>query len=820
MSISADLKSRIAALDLKHPYVWRLRISSSEFAALEDAVAKGEATPLEQVAYLAEWYKRRYDGGTAKPVKDFDYQAVFEASGIAPEGNLFETEGHHKTWRYSIFVMGGLALRFEQQKPNDRLLRELCRIFYGEDGDVDQLGEKLGDKERAAAFKESVRTGGSLYEYLKEILGGHPPFAEDDLANKGSSENAFLERIKTANDAILKSKFDLEWLIRFNPEVAHMSRSLRLVMKPESLGGINHEYLAFNRVRQWGIEHPETCKSLKVAVRFLKDGEAVADPDFGKPLLEYSMTGQREAGFLAWGVERFSHKIEAPVCPFDAVEVVVKDDGGKEHAVEKFKVAEWMQVFRVPESYDVWTSRHFSQRESALLCPVGFEMLDVGSTEMICRKRFRANDGAVGETYQWRPIYDKVSFRDAAGKVTTLFNRQGYDQVVARLHPDVLRYTDGCVNYTAWNDDDCEEELLPIIFEKEDLVVRHFESHNDLCDGAFEEGACELVEFRKGGEYCEWTEDVTPPQGKVTLRLTVKGVPRKLTVYYFPGRICRDCENGKIVCGEETIDDVVVRDGTPTEAVRPMRVGSFEAGADLEIWRATKHKEFVRNGRVIKYAEDGEEVEISYALKDGLRIRDFSKDGFREYDCGDISGLYGLEEFAPYRDGCIAAYEDGIKVNVAERLDGLAPSWLWVNLAKKFAKSAAEIIYRWNSLESGLPVEVNDIPDAEENVVAFHSLKGYDGLCVCYCPMPDPNPFAFGDGGDKDTLMRWFEIATEHRLYYFLAKPVLDQNSNLLKDLHAAFQDMRQGRFSDEEERGFARFAEEMGFDMSDIYCG
>ena len=170
MSIPADLRNRIAGMDLKRPYVWRLRISGGEFAALEDAVREGGTTALEDVVYLAEWYKRRYDGGTAKPVRDFDCQAIFEASGIASEGNLFVTEGGIKTWRYSIFVLGGLAFRFEQ--GNDRLLRELCRIYYGEDGDIDKLGDRIGDGDRAVAFRESVRLGGSLYDYLRRRWAG------------------------------------------------------------------------------------------------------------------------------------------------------------------------------------------------------------------------------------------------------------------------------------------------------------------------------------------------------------------------------------------------------------------------------------------------------------------------------------------------------------------------------------------------------------------------------------------------------------------------------------------------------------------------
>ena len=817
MSIPADLRNRIAGMDLKRPYVWRLRISGGEFAALEDAVREGGTTALEDVVYLAEWYKRRYDGGTAKPVRDFDCQAIFEASGIASEGNLFVTEGGIKTWRYSIFVLGGLAFRFEQ--GNDRLLRELCRIYYGEDGDIDKLGDRIGDGDRAVAFRESVRLGGSLYDYLKETLGGTPPFAADDLADPGSPENAFLERIRTANNAILRSKFDLEWLIRASADSDHMTRSVRLVMKPESLGGINHEYLAFERVRQWGIENPETCRLIRVAVRFLKGGRTVAEPDFANPLVEYSTTGRREAGFLAWTRDRFTRAIAAPVCPFDSVEAVAREEDGTEHVVETFRVGEWMQVFRVPEAYDLWTSRHFAQRESALVCTEAVTMLDVGASETIRRRPFKAKEG-VGEPHLWRPIYDRVSFRDASGKVTTLFNRQGYDQIVTRLHADTLCYTDGRISYTDAGDDGGDDELLPLVFGRDDIVVRHFESRNDLGDGAFTEVDLGPIEFRKGREYREWTDTETPAQGKVTLRFTVKGVERKLAVYHFPGVIRRDCAKGEIVCGDEVIADEIVRDGTPTAEYLPKRVWTDETYADLRIWRATNHKEFVRRGRVVRYAEDGEEVEISYALREGLVIRDFSEEGFREYDCGDIRGIYGLEEFDPGLGLNLGAYRSGARVNVAERLDGLAPRWLYVNLAKRFEKTEAERTCRWNGFETGMPAEVGAGYEPKMNEVVFHALRGYDGLNVLSCPPAKGDPWEEWSGDFEADLVKWFETATEEGVYYFLAKDILDPNGDLLKDLRKRLLRAHEGGIPNGLVRGLCRFAEEMGYERSEVFDG
>ena len=817
MNIPADLRSRIGKMDLKRPYVWQLRISAGEFAALEEAVREGGTTALEDVVYLAEWYKRRYDGGTAKPVRDFNYQAIFEASGIAHEGNLFETEGGIKTWRYSIYVLGGLAFKFEQ--GNDRLLRELCRIFYGEDGDIDKLRDKIGDKDRAIAFKESVRSGGSLYAYLKETLGGNPPFAADDLENADSPENAFLERIKTANDAILKSKFDLEWLIRCNADSDFMVRSLRLVMKPESLGGINHEYLAFDRVRRWGIEHPETCRFLKVAVRFLKGDRTVAEPDFGNSLVEYSTTGRREAGFLAWVPDRFSRTIVAPVEPFDLVQIVVREEDGAEHVVETFKVWEWMQVFRVPEAYDLWTSRHFTQRESALVTTGQITMLEVGASETISRKPFKTKEG-YGEPHLWRPIYDKVSFKDVAGKVITLFNRQGYDQIVTRLHSDTLCYTEGRISYTDNTDDTGDEELLPLVFGRDDIIVRHFESRNDLGDGAFTEVDLGPVEFRKGREYCEWTDTAPLPQGRVTLRFTVKGVERKLTVYHFPGEIRRDCAKGEIVCGDEVIADEIIRNGEPTTECLLKRVGTEETYADLRIWRATNHKEFVRHGRVVHYAEAGEEVEISYALRKGLVIRDFSEEGFREYDCGDIGGIYGLETFNPKLGLNLGAYQTGFKVNVAEKLDGLAPKWLFVNLAKKFEKTDAEKIFRWNGFEAGMPAEVGAGYGPKMNEVVFHGLKGYEGLNALACPPAKDDPWAESSGDPEGDLVKWFETATEQGVYYFIAAELLPKNGDLLKDLKKRLVKAHEGGVPTKFVQGLCRFAEEMGYGRSDVFDG
>ena len=817
--MSNDLYSRINAIDLKHPYVWKLRISSAEFDDLEEAVRTETTTALQNVIYLAEWYKRCYDGGIAKPVKEFDCQKLFDEAGIDKEKNLFQTENGKNAWQYSIYVLGGVAIPFEMGKTSKKFLKELCKIYYGEDGDVDQLG--IEDKARAVAFRESVRTRGSLYEYIKAVLSNDPPFAADDLADKSSSANQFIERIKSANDEVLKSKFDLEWLIGFDPGAEYMTRKLRLILKPESLGGLNHEYLKSERVTLWDI-NPDKCKRIVVGVRFLQDGETVAEPDFAKPILEYSATGSREAGFIAWHTERHSKKIDVPIESFNVVEIVARDDQGKEHSVEKFPAEEWMQVFRVPDAYNEWTSVHCAQRDSAVICPVDYLFHDdVGQPTTLYRKKFWVKGRGTGELYQWRQIIDKVCFSDPCLREYTLFNRQGYDQIVAVPHSETLRYKDGLVSYFKDVDGELEELMLPLVFGREDLIVRHFESRNDLLDDNCIDYAYEKLEFMEEGRYREWTDTTAPQQGKTTLRITIKGVARKFIVYFLPTTIERDCDNGKIICGGIAIPDKVSRDGNPIDTVVHVELKKHESDEEfvsLDVWRATKHKEMIRDGRVVKYVEDGEDVEISYALKDGLVIHDFSMSGYCEYDCGDINGIYALEEFSPVGNGHLAALTNQAKVQVSASLDGRAPEWLWINLAKDESVGESVNMLYWNFLSDVEPVEVSDDFMCKGNDVAFQDLKGFGGLCVRSPRFGNYNPFRFRPLAARVDLVKCFEVATEHHAYYFAMLPLRLPNVNLLNDLYNPLVAQRGGQLSEEDRKGLLRLAEEFGFDWREKY--
>ena len=79
--LSSALRDKILSLDIREPYVWRLKLSETDFKELEAClsafIADRGNTALSTtenaiygVVYLAEWYKRKYQSGNKCDLMD------------------------------------------------------------------------------------------------------------------------------------------------------------------------------------------------------------------------------------------------------------------------------------------------------------------------------------------------------------------------------------------------------------------------------------------------------------------------------------------------------------------------------------------------------------------------------------------------------------------------------------------------------------------------------------------------------------------------------------------------------------------------------
>ena len=272
-----SLRDKIEALDITVPYVWRLRLSEADFNEIETclktivdkegviALSKSD-NAIMTIAYMAEWYKRRYQSGNKCELTDgINLEELWDNAGISKKRYLYKDENGSKRWLYSIYVLGGLAIQHElARNDNMKFLKGLCRIYHGENYTL----ENLDEASRAVAFRESIKRQHSLYEYMRQILNGTMPFHEDDLADAGSDVNRFVATVKAANDEILKVKFRFEWQVTFSPQYTCMTRRLNVWLKPEEVGGELHQYLRYDRVHLWGVANPEKLHKLFIYIRY------------------------------------------------------------------------------------------------------------------------------------------------------------------------------------------------------------------------------------------------------------------------------------------------------------------------------------------------------------------------------------------------------------------------------------------------------------------------------------------------------------------------------------------------------------------------
>ena len=835
------LKDKIAQLDISQPYVWRLRLTEADFTEMEadlNDVARNQGCQalvsenyaLATVVYMAEWYKRRYQRGNKCDMVDgLDLETLWTNAGISKKRYLYRDDNGNRRWLYSIYVLGGLAIKHELGRNDGmRFLKGLCRIYHGENYTL----ENLDDASRAVAFRESIKRQHSLYEYMKEILNGELPFDADDLNDESSEMNRFVATIKAANDEILRQKFRLEWAVNFSPEYGGMTRRLNIWLKPEEVGGGLHQYLRYDRVHLWGVPHPEQQQHLFIYIRF-KNGDKVVGQSYDEcPLITYLNHGVND--FVAFGVEKGVQIKHVPTCRFTRIEIIVKDDDGNEYLAQTQDTTEWLQLWRQGGYGDTWTSTRNDQKETALLFSNRCRLKDAAIVDSVIRKPFRDQEWGMSETWNWTYIYDSVTFLDESGREISLYNRNGYDQVTTRLYTDTIRYVSGGkVKHIYVEDpDSCGEyttDELPVIFGQEDIIVRHFLTKDDIRNAQPEaDTMAEQIAYKTvSGRYEEWTTTDEPPYGEVTLRVTVKGKPYLLTVAYLPGLnigqpIQRDYENTLVRYRnfdkqETTIQDEIVMDGQTLNPTVTIQYGEDSDRYSIEVYRPTLIKEVLLDGEIIQYLQGDEKLRLPYIFKKRVRLNDFSEQGYQSYDCIDLGSIYrreliNIDHNPSVGMAALAAWDADINY-AGMLLDPMAPDSLTVcfGRAKNDARWEGQEALVWDYDCEKEPMAT--CPDAiPEFGIIFQNLSKNKSL-ICNFPIQqDDDPWGFDDV--VCSITKSFEVANETGTYFFLMKPLRDlRQDEIIPELYQPLLLKREGKLTDKDKEGLVRLGEEFGFD-------
>ena len=790
--------------EMTSPYVWRLRLSEKDFEDLENAINdsvkahEGKDDHLFEdafvsyiIIYIAEWYKRRYEGNgpsqRSPKVTLNNCKQLWIKSGY--DINIFvyrttDDDNSPHLWQQSMFVLGGLPVHHELMRGNDNsLLKNLCCIMYGEEIPV----EELGDSSRAIAINKSLSEKHSLFYYMYAILGAsvdsasdpeEKPFAECDLDNPNSEVSLFLEDIKAANREAVKDKYYTEWLITHAPYYQDMSRLQKVSLRPEQFGGQLRQYLGYDRLRRyWHIANPETIKRIAISIQFKDRDEIVKEADFSNPILIYSNTFKESTGFVKWGSDDdYVLFPNLPSCHFTTAEMVLKADDNAPVVIPPASIyPEYMQVYRSSQNAEKWTSRKLPHTDTAVVYSNKCKIVSPETISLdIEQKVFHDPITGDSEPYFWCQIYDSLVIEDESGRAHTLLNQSGYYQVIAQLFTDEIDYTDtGFVRHCFIEDAEeyedeeldesmMEEEFLPLLFGLKNLHVRKSESRKEDPQEIIPESISLKVGYR---DWKEIQSSLDLPFGAITLRVVVDGLPINYKAFHIPFEgdkpIVRNFEAKQIELkfNDSIISDDYEKNGKEYSATITQKIGNKYDYIELPCYRAIIGKEVYVNNMIVEYADNHEDIEIPIICCKNFKVRSFTAEGVSIYECDKLEKAWNqydlkralLEEKRLLRKISVEGLPNSIKAYLFNKI------------------VASEALYAWDGIHQ--PIPISSVTEAKGKTVIQSLCDAPDTRH--YCAVVGKNDISpFGAIANPASPFQCYKWAVEYGSYFFLFKPL------------------------------------------------
>ena len=808
------------------PYVWKLRLSLSEFCDLESAINNSisshgnkhdhllsEEFAVIVVIYLAEWYKRFYNGADTMDenkvlaLNTEELKRLYELAQIDSKTFVYNaSKNPDKTsyrWQESLQVLGGLAVQAELKRDkNDNLLSQLCKIFHGEEIELDDLK----DRNRAVAFQESIARQHSLYEYLKCILEKDEhgkrnlPFALSDTKDENTMIPELISKIENADELAKKHKFDFEWIINYTASTHSMVRFLKVKLKPEVIGGGRKQYIGYDRLMmpEWGIESPENIGRISFYLRFKNGGHYVQkEGKTEEPIFKYDNKGVDAACFTCINKIDESIYTNVPVARFDKVEIVMKYDNSY-RIVQELAVEDYMQIYEVSKSGGrKFTTRKNSQAYTVLLFSSAHHLSEEYQNIPVDYAHFRNGENC-GEDYCWCPINDKVILVLSNGEEKPFFNRNGLYQVVTKKYLKTIKYMDNVfVLYKYIDAEEDEYELqsdqLIVLFGRSGLQVLHYPSGQAKDGVPLTDYSLEWYS-QTAKRYVNWDDDNQPKQGKLRLRVTVKGIVFTPKVYYVPFSpeqsdqqpIWRDFKNMRICTALDGVNDI--QDdfkklfGGKEPDTKQLEIGTDTDKILVDVYRPILIRELSQKtsddeeSKVISYHNKGEDIHIPLINCEQFSLRDFSENGVKEYHVKSRNTVY--YNFPTINQTGLSD-RNYLDEHPASQLSPEIP----VDYLKIYLTTATDNpinLYGWDYINDPKPVD--DQSEIDKGIV-FQSLKDNDSPRHYAKPdIKENDDDGWGDdddwGDDGDSaeeidVLKCFEIVAEHKTYFFLFEPLI-----------------------------------------------
>ena len=842
-------------------YIWKWRVKTEDYEAFHDLLLAVDFTErtrekvrlcANQLAfYIAEWYKREYDGNnSANCLGEFQLSSAFskeiwEHSHSEDDRPYCTPDTRINEWLYSLYIQGGFPIKYTRRAVR---FAPLFDEIWGDDQKLDTISEEqLYELTQGFDGNQVVKNSlisGSLHEYYRYLrIQETMPIAETDMDKDPFAE--FIRNLQEGKKKYFEHYLKPIWYLYLDPRDNIIEGVVRV-----SFGRKDDKcYIPFECLQYWGVSGLNSLQEFDIEVCDSASGL--------KRSIHFSKTGPDNFPFVGWSRDNV---ITLPISHEKSgnISVSIVTNTGNQRIGESFSMGDSRQFYKTKRPYE-WSSKTDNCAHTAVLYnPVKLTLCDENTLrpEDCPREKF-FEDG--GQVWKWMTLSEKITLQTDNGETTSYSPHNNSLDISFKTRKDTIKYVNfRDVVFCQHIDDEIVQTAVPLYCDK-GLTIQ-YTPFGSKVPQKVKLNECELY-YKSTGDsrFIKWENDTNVNQGLIQIKVVYqeKGVSATKQVFYLPSPdpIRRMPDDNLIVFAHGLSDilaptlteyapldkdeegnyvyyDNIVSGYNPQSDTIPFIIGRpDDSYIVVNVFRSCVCKELylkTLEEPIKRYDRSRSIVEIPLALRDNFEVRSIDNKGVTRNKCGQDVYMrfdYNIRStinspYSIYND-----YENGFRYYVVtdRRVPNGKPGQFQLETGP-----AEYRFYYWSMNAGEEPVLLDQSFDETTKILTVDTSylkKNKSGIVFQSLKGVSPRHYIRPIYGERSiSELRWlrvkcFDVATEHEIPYQVF-PCLTDIFTRLTDSYVSLSAfwvelMRNRRWkpSTKDFRCLHRFASEFLFD-------
>lgn len=851
------LKKFYNKLQCDKRYFWQWNISTEDFeiyTKLLNAVdfsintrKKVRICAPQLALYIAEWYKREYNGNNstsclkALGITSNLTQEIWENSGLQ-DGDLYRSEeSGHREWLYSMYRLGGFPIKYVNRVSRFSFMFD---EIWGEDSTNDTISDEqiveLTEGFEGNHVIQNSLISGSLHDYYRYLREKEAmPIADSDTNKSPFKE--FIKKLVDGKDNYFKNFIKYDWVLYLEPgdQMVYSDFVVRFGKK-DGKCYIPYECLKYWS-QYWNTPSADSISEFSIEVVAGKCSKSI----------RFSKTGANNNPYVGWTRE---NAISLPVQYGTTEEICIylNTNGNRYLLGKPIKNEKSCQFYKTSSPYEWSTKTDNSSYTAVLFDPSYYSCDDAGFNTSY--KIFE--DGGV--EWKWLILTEEITLKCASGDDKQYKPLNSSLEISFKTSPNTIRYKNfRDVTYYWKQGDDVFSQTIPLLWEN-GFKVKYTPYNQDVAVNVPSEDYEVYFKQDEMPRFELWTNDRHPKQGFTNIRVVYpeKGISTQRKVYFIPGKspIIRDLKNKQIIFNNKIKDIhypsangyvLLTPDSNGVYAYEDDVINGFNTHCDtieflignidkeyiiLPIYRAQSGKELFlinENKMLHRYDNTRKLVDIPIALCNNFEIRTIDNSGVTRTKCGrDVYISYDFDVCRPTQhENHFDDIHNDIRYYIVKNLDSKNKK---IGELKLETEPSQYRFYYWSMRADDNPIPVNFEYEEGSKILTLDAkilLKHSRGIIFQSLKDVRPRHYVkpiYGERYDKyhkpNVMLKCFAIASEHGIPYqtfkclkdiFGKSTTIDSLMNFMKE----FMESKSWKLSQSDYKNLQRFASEFLFD-------